>query len=529
MSCSGLRGRPWIWLAAILLVVGVVRARLASMPLERDEGEYAYMAQLMLEGTPPFAAAFAMKFPGIYAAYAVILPIFGQTDVGIRWALIFLNGATILAVYWVARKLAGSSTAADSVAPGQFQASGITAEKAGLCSAAIYAVMSLAPSMLGITANAEHFVLLPALLGASCMLGFCGPERWFLGGVCLGLAVTMKQQGVVFAALGAAGVVLSVVPAGGAAGGFLRRVRLAARPLALYIAGVGIPVLAMILWVWGAGVFEAFWFWCVEYARFYGNMWGWAAALKHFSRSFGPIFSDHLPLFAAAAFGMALLWRQKRTAFWWIAGWLVAGCVAVSPGRVFRPHYFLFLLPGIALAGGFGLAALPRWKIFAVAALLFPLVMQREALLLQPPEETCRLLYRNSAFKEARDVARELRDLTKKEERIGILGSEPEIFFYAQRHSATPYIYMYPLLEPQPFALAMQRHMIHTLEDAPPRYLVHVRVPTSWVPYPDSDMTVINWLLEFLKQRYEKMKSFRAPERDDSTDERELVLYRRKS
>src|SRR5205085_8049840 len=80
---------------AILLVVviffGVIRWRLADVPLERDEGEYAYAGQLMLDGIPPYQLAYNMKLPGTYAAYAAILAIFGQTSHGIHLGLLLVN------------------------------------------------------------------------------------------------------------------------------------------------------------------------------------------------------------------------------------------------------------------------------------------------------------------------------------------------------------------------------------------------------------------------------------------------------
>jgi len=41
-------------LAVALLTVGFIRLRLLDLPLERDEGEYAYAGQLILQGTPPY-------------------------------------------------------------------------------------------------------------------------------------------------------------------------------------------------------------------------------------------------------------------------------------------------------------------------------------------------------------------------------------------------------------------------------------------------------------------------------------------
>jgi len=51
-------------LALVLVFTAAVRFRMLDAPLERDEGEYAYAGQLMLEGVPPYLAAYNMKFPG---------------------------------------------------------------------------------------------------------------------------------------------------------------------------------------------------------------------------------------------------------------------------------------------------------------------------------------------------------------------------------------------------------------------------------------------------------------------------------
>jgi len=63
------------WCALVVIVFALViaiRIRLPGISLERDEGEYAYAGQLMLQGIPPYKRAYNMKFPGTYAAYAVI-------------------------------------------------------------------------------------------------------------------------------------------------------------------------------------------------------------------------------------------------------------------------------------------------------------------------------------------------------------------------------------------------------------------------------------------------------------------------
>jgi len=52
------------------------------------------------------------------------------------------------------------------------------------------------------------------------------------------------------------------------------------------------------------------------------------------------------------------------------------------------------------------------------------------------------------------------------------LGSEPEIYFYADRHSATGYIYNFALQEKQKFAEQMQQEMFKEIEAGRPDILV---------------------------------------------------------
>ena len=82
--------RHWTWwlMLAVLLLVAVIRLRLLNFPLERDEGEYAYAGQLMLQGIPPYELAYNMKFPGVYAAYALIMAVFGETPAGIHLGIL---------------------------------------------------------------------------------------------------------------------------------------------------------------------------------------------------------------------------------------------------------------------------------------------------------------------------------------------------------------------------------------------------------------------------------------------------------
>jgi hypothetical protein len=47
---------PWLLLGLVLFLNFAIRWHLRGIPLERDEGEYAYAGQLILHGVPPSQA-----------------------------------------------------------------------------------------------------------------------------------------------------------------------------------------------------------------------------------------------------------------------------------------------------------------------------------------------------------------------------------------------------------------------------------------------------------------------------------------
>ena len=84
-----------------------------------------------------------------------------------------------------------------------------------------------------------------------------------------------------------------------------------------------------------------------------------------------------------------------------------------------------------------------------------------------------------------------------------MLGSEPQIYFYAHRHSASGYINMYDLVEAHPNASQMQESLLRDIQAVRPEYLVRVRVPLSWGNWSVTDASSLVQLDEFVRQFYE--------------------------
>src|SRR5882757_6810827 len=151
---------PWLFVLAVLLFVGFIRVRLLEMPLERDEGEYAYAGQLILQGIPPYELAYNMKFPGTYLGYAAIMGVFGQTQEGIHLGIFLMTTATALMLFWLGKKMLD--------------------EIAGVVAATSYAVLAASPSMMGLAGHATHFCAFFATAGLCLMWRARLAENWKL-------------------------------------------------------------------------------------------------------------------------------------------------------------------------------------------------------------------------------------------------------------------------------------------------------------------------------------------------------------
>ena len=181
-------------------------------------------------------------------------------------------------------------------------------------------------------------------------------------------------------------------------------------------------------------------------------------------------------LWIIAAVGVtAFLWhKENRPRAFFVGTLLLFSFLAVCPGFFFRQHYFIQMLPVVALLAGIAVNSATRRLIRAGHGLLLtaiPVLLfftacdysidkQRTFLFDVDPLTACRSVYYQNPFPEAVQIANYIDSHAPKDAGIAVLGSEPEIFFYTKRHSVTGYIYTYGLLEQQKYALEMQKQMI---------------------------------------------------------------------
>jgi len=503
---AGKRRVPW-WgwtlLIAVLTVTVGTRVRLLSTPLERDEGEYAYAGQLLLDGVPPYQEAYHMKLPGIYAVYAVILGVFGETHEAIRLGHLLANALTVVTMFFLAVRLSGVI--------------------AGVVAAGSFGVLSLLPSVQGLFANAEHFVLVPGVLGVLVFVVALDSRRVLLFGVSgllFGLAFVIKQHGIVFAAF----ALISLLSTGRKTVFATQRARL--RPFFSTLIGVLVPYTVTCVVLLSAGVFERFWFWTVSYASHYSAFVPWSMGRINLQTRLAELFSEAPGVWLLAAAGLLAAVPLRRTRHPLVVVlFLLCSCLAVVPGLHFRPHYFVLFLPALCLLAGIGASACGEWlavgrrrtlrlafpMLLLVAAVGHSLAQQRQYLYGLTPEEISWHTYPGDGFPETLEAASYLIEHTQPGDRIAVIGSQPELFFYTDRRSALGYMYSYPMFEPHAYAQEMREDAVRQIRAAAPKLIVVFNYPASLGTARPADWPYMQWVQKHVHARYDLLKTFEIP------------------
>jgi hypothetical protein len=476
-----------------MLGAGAVRARLLDIPLERDEGGFAYFGERMLEGVAPFASGYTMHLPGTAAVYAASMAVFGRSAQGARLGLLVTNVLTILFVFLLAQMA--------------------TLEVGALAAAGAYAVLSLSPEVLGPFGHANHYVTLFGTAGLWTLTRaqVSGRVAWFvLAGLILGVSPVMKQSGLIFPAFALFWLIWC----------HSRRSARDWRTLGLqagvFLAGAVVPMVLTFCVLAASGVLPKAWYWVYTYASAYSGMETPAAGLRNLGNRLARLLPASAGLVSLALGGLIARdpagVEARPLMGWAFPGALLATTLlAASPGLYFRQHYFIPVLLPLSLLCGRAVSAIagagPKLRSVAAAAVIAlacaqSVAAQAEVLFRMNPEQIARKIYGANPFPESVEVARYLEAHTTPHDRIAVLGSEPQMLFYAHRLSATGYLYLYPLVEPNPLGPEMRQELIQEVTEANPKYIVWIDVPASWTFRVAAATPIVQWARQLIESRY---------------------------
>ncbi|WP_420263789.1 ArnT family glycosyltransferase [Candidatus Magnetominusculus dajiuhuensis] len=469
-----------------IITVVFIRVRLLGIPLERDEGEYAYMGQLISHGVIPYKEAYSMKLPGTAFMYSVIMSVFGRGIVGIHLGLMAVNLAVLPALFLLSERLFN--------------------ERAALVASVSYAAISLGVPVLGFMAHATHFVTFFAVWGLYFLyVAIEDKKRWLIAasGLCLGMAFLMKQHGIFF-------ILFAVTYL------FFMRSRLKdfiINGLILMVMSA-VPFAIAVFIIYRGGAFNNFWFWCFTYSGKYVSRLSLMDGLLRF-KIMALRTAGHFTVFWV--FGVIgffiLIYKQRQKGRLFILLFFLFSFLSLSAGFYFREHYFVLMIPAISITAAYftellssALAMKPWGKMLPIVVLLmgmlFTFTVQGKLYFKLPPDEVSREVYGLNPFVESIKIAQYLKGHAQKGDMIAILGSEPQILFYSGIRSVTGYIYMYGLMEDQPFNLQMQHGMTDEIEKNKPAFIVFVKIPASWLPAPNAPLYIFDWATNYIAENY---------------------------
>jgi hypothetical protein len=474
--------RGWLAFFGLASLFLVLRWNNYDAPLGRDEGEYAYSAQLLVQGIAPYQHAFIQKPPAVIYSYALsdlLLP-------GVYWAprvlaMIFATLATAL-LGLIARLEFGPGYALPAMA--------------------LATPMILLPRLDQVAASVELFMLLPLLATVAV---YCYGRRdgnklkyWFIGGFLAATTLLYKYTALPILAFVFVAWTIELWRTEGA-----KKII----PSIALAAGGGILASAL-----GLGFFvihdggRSFWECTVVFNRYYAasNLFGPA----YFWSECKDLWRNWWILFLVP---WAILLQPSRRVWIWLG---VFGCSIFGTNGGCYGQYYIPIMPFWALlsAAGIGALALHVSKWIAQPAPRVAGVATIVVLLLVLWPDAPWMFYSNarfahekmeeSPFIEAPLAAIQVVRRSSPDDFIFVAGSEPEILYYAQRYSPTRFITSYALMDPTPLAIGYQQEAIHDLQEHPPKLIVFVQWGNSWTRQATSPPEFMDFMGDLLKEHY---------------------------
>lgn len=488
------RVRVWaaagFWFALIAVVSFGLRWPFLSVPLNADEGGYAYVASRWLYGRGDLYNDLWISRPqGIFLAYGAIFETLGTSVTAIHLGAWLIGLATTIFVWLFARLWLG--------------------DRAAVVAVALFTLINGSPYLEGYTANAEVFMAFPAAIAAWLLLRWSrNPERTAALpaiGVLVAIATLLKPSGVVMLPLAWAFIWLLDNST------FRARTRRSVWVVSGFVLGM-VPAL---IHGWMTG-WHDFVFASVSYRLEFQS--SATVSLTHHWDRMMRLVRHCRALFAMVGLLVGVRWVASLSwpplaAPWWaprVSGlvaeprllgrfsprtdvetgwlllrlWIVACLIGIAMGGDWWYHYLIQMAAPLAIWFAATLRGLDRilarhWRHGVIVAVVALLIGQYWVAALGSPERISTWLYHRNELVAADDVAAYLRAHSPSDTSVYVAFSQPAISYLADR--ASPYRYLYPQ---ELGALPEAQADLIAMVEAPDRPLYIVAVGRG-APFPD--------------------------------------------
>ena len=463
-----------------------------QVPLSRDEGAYAYLGRLAMNGKIPYRDFYEMKPPLLYYLYGTGGFLFGYSDTGLRLFALFLNLATAFIIYKTCRKIFNK--------PVSFFAS------------STYLILLINAAAFGFAMISEHLVNLFLAAAFLVLLNRNYKYNVFVSGFIFGLALMIKQSALIIAAPAFLYIVFQAWKERDKVNFY--------KPIlffgAAYLTVVILAVLA--LNVSGALKEAVYWLW--THPSQYASSVESKNILGYFINSINALYSQSPVLLSI--FVISLLWSAGRflKSKKLIDGFLVLlfgfSFLTVFPGFRFYGQYWQLVFPSAAILiasmwnalenSGYFSGIKIKFITWALAIVItYDIVSHSVYFKTKEIDLIVRQAYSENPFIEIKKLSNLLGERLLPEDKIFVFGSEPQVYVYTKKNAISKHFYHTFLSNNNAENKAREQECIADFNREKPKYAVLNLFPISWMFKENSSQFVYTNAFKILEKAYEKI------------------------
>jgi len=437
------RHAAWWTLGGCLLIAVLLRVPWLSVPLGRDEGGLALLAQHWRGGSL-YGDYWLDRPPLLILLFK--LAVLGGGD-GVRVLGTAAALALVGAIALCARVLAGA--------------------RAGMIAGLLAALLTGSSAIGAVYTPGELLAAVPSTLSVLCLIHAHRSRRTgavVAAGALAVTAVLVKQS---FLDAGFAGVVFVLVSA-------LAERDVRVRWPVAYALGAAVPLLVVLAWLAVAGV---------SLSYFLYTMFGFRIDLLHtlsvtdlplhvrIRQLEEPACDTGLTLVVGGAVaGVLPGLRRDRVLIATFAAWLAAGVVGVLAGGSYFVHYLIQLVPASCVLAAAGLALVPAPVSAAALAVVAYLA-------LVSADEGFTYLENHTPHHRELAIGDYIREHAGPGDTVYVMYARPNIVYYAGRRQ--PYPYLWSLMVRVRFGAIPRLHRLLASPERP-TWVVRWHHPSSW-------------------------------------------------
>ncbi|MGE0704627.1 MAG: glycosyltransferase family 39 protein [Vicinamibacterales bacterium] len=472
------------WLAALVVLTVVTRLPSLLHPAAiDDEAIYAVVANTIVDGGLPYESAIERKPPLLFWTYAAVFQLAGTFN----WVALHM-----VALVWVLLTMAGLFVIGRR----------LFSPSAGLLAALLYSIFQPWGTWKNLAFNGEVLMNLPIVwayaIAFSTSASRARPEL-FGAGVLLCAAFLLKQPAAIAAIPVGAYLLL---PCYRAARNYSWRDSIV--QAALLAAGFAVALGAVVVLLHSQGILADAFYWSVTNHDVPHVFWRRAA--EHTGAFVVATLPLLLPVFAWPL--LTATWSRRRAEWLTVLGWAGVSVIGTAAGARFYPHYYIQLIPPLAV-----LAAAVYAYLWHRPSFHYPWHLRRgvaSSWLALTVVVFFGIHWTGLASRrQPTDAGRYLSRYSASDDRVFVWGQAPGIYLDARRRPASRYIATFPLtgyVFGGPFAGDTSARIVAgawsklqtDLNAHPPAFIVDTEVRES-SRYP---ITQFPYLARLVAQRY---------------------------